>query len=204
MKYVLSPLFMLSLLPGCGADSAPSLSSDTTVSALTEFESQVIHKIQPLGVDSACFGSHAQTVRDHRYTPPRVYQKYMLGMKDCAPAASSLQVQMLGGQQWSGGWSFVTIKKNGLCLTSLVQAGGVDRGESEWKACVEQYSSSPDRFRQQWELRFNHINALQIKSHAARRLGLSGGQEQCLDRQNPAVVSRGACSLHNWQIVRGN
>ena len=127
-------------------------------------------------------------------------------MKDCSPPASSLVVQMLGGQQWVAGWSFVTIKKNGLCLTNPVSyaPNGTDKGETFWQACHAQNGSSPERFRQRWELIFNRYNALQIRTHAAVALGHPGGQVQCLDRMTPTEIKRGACSLHNWQIVRGN
>lgn len=166
----------------------------------------VIHKIQPLGVKSSCFGSYERIVRDHRVNPPRVYSEYLLGMKDCSPPASSLVVQMLGGQQWVGGYSYVTIKKNGLCLTNPVTyaPNGTDSGETFWRACVAQNSNAAERFRQAWLLTFNNNNAMQIQSHAAVRLGLPNGQVQCLDRQNPTTIKRVACTLNNWQIVRAN
>jgi hypothetical protein len=204
MKKLFFPAIVSSLvaLTGCGAmiDLDSSASVDTSETSAVDW----IHKIQPLGVNSSCFGSLAKTIRDHRFTPVRIYQEYYLQMKgDCSPPASSLVVKMLGGQQWVGGWSYVTISKNGLCLTNLTPfSGGYDAGESRWQACVAQNSSSPDRFRQQWLLNFNHNNALRIESHAAIRLGVPGGQVQCLDRVTPNVVKRGACSLHNFQIVR--
>lgn len=187
----------------CGrqdADSAGAIDSSATMDAT------YIHKIQPLNVSSSCFGSGARTIRDHRGGQTRTYEQYFLQMKGCSAPESSLVIQMLGGQQWVGGYSYVTIKKNGLCLTNPVAniSGGSDTGESRWEPCIAQQSSAPDHYRQQWLLVFNNYNAMRIESHVQERLGFPNAQVQCLDRQDPTKVSRVACTLNNWQIVRAN
>lgn len=196
-------LALLCITAACGVDQTNGAQSDD-VSATAA--AAIIHKIQPLGVSSACYGSAERVVRDHRTTPPTTYSLFLLAMKGCAPAESSLQILMLGGQQWVGGWSYVTIRKNGLCLTNPIASAspGTDRGESFWQACVAQNGASPERFRQQWLLSFNNNNAMRIETHAAVNLGLPGGQVQCLDRQDPTTVKRVACTLNNWQIIRAN
>jgi hypothetical protein len=199
-----SLLLTLSTLGACG-EAVPS-ADDAAATSRTLDAPAVIHKIQPLGVATSCFGSNERVIRDHRVQPPRVYSEYVLGMKDCSPPASSLVIQMLGGQPWVGGYSFVTIKKNGLCLTNPVTyaAGGTDVGETFWRACTPQNGASAERFRQQWVLVFNTHNAAQIQSRAAIDLGLPNAQLQCLDRQDPTTVKRVACTLNNWQVVRAN
>lgn len=169
-------------------------------------QADVYFRIQPYNVNSSCMGSFERVVRDHRTNPPRVYSEYLLGMKDCSPAASSLVVQLLGGQQWYGGYANVTIKKNGLCLTNPVtySPNGRDKGETFWQSCVSQASYDPGRLRQQWVLSFNNSNALQIQTHAAEELGLPNAEVQCLDRESPNVIKRLPCSLNNWQISRAN
>lgn len=186
--------------PEAGSDGAQSADASETMDAT------YIHKIQPLNVSTSCFGSGARTIRDHRGGVTRTYQQYFLQMKGCSAPESSLVIQMLGGQQWVGGWSYVTIKKNGLCLTNIAAntSVGTDTGESRWEPCIAQQSSAPDHYRQQWLLVFNSHNALRIESHAAERMGFQNPAVQCLDRQDPTKVSRGACSLHNWQVVRAN
>jgi hypothetical protein len=189
-------LFALAGLAGCGAANDASSVKDATL----------IHQIKPWGVATSCFGSYDRRVTDHRFTPPRVYTQYLLGMKDCSPPASSLVIQMLGGQQWVGGYSYVTIKKNGLCLTNPVEyaPGGTDKGETLWQACAAQNTGSADSLRQQWLLTFNNNNALRIETHAAQSLGLPNAQVQCLDRQTPTDVKRVPCTNNNWQVVRAN
>lgn len=193
---------VFSLLTACGSSHETTAETSANLAATNS----VIHYIQPLGVSSSCFGSFERIIRDHRYTPTRVYSEYLLGMKSCSPPASSLVIQMLGGQQWVGGYSYVTIKKNGLCLTNPVanSTTGVDKGETFYKPCIAQNSSAPDHYRQQWVLVFNSHNALQIQTRAAQAMGFQNSQVQCLDRQDPTTVKRVACSLHNWQVVRAN
>jgi len=203
MKKAIIPTLLLAFagLNACGTDdTGASADAGSKLAA-----SQVIHRIQPLNVTSTCFGSYEQVIRDHRFTPPRTYSKYVLGMKACSPPASSLVIQMLGGEQWVGGYSFVTIKKNGLCLTNPVEnVAGTDKGEAIWQGCVAQNSNSPERFRQQWLLSFNRYNAMQIQTQAAIRLGFPNAQAQCLDAQSPTEIKRVACTLNNWQVQQMN
>ena len=191
------------VVTGCGRpDSVASPDGDLSLTK----DTALIHRIQPLGVNTSCLGSFERIIRDHRFTPTRVYSKYMAQMKECSPPASSLVIQMLGGQQWIGGYSFVTIKKNGLCLTNPVSyaPNGTDIGETFWQACVPQNGASSERFRQQWLLSFNNNNAMQIQTRTAVSLGFPNAQPQCLDRQTPTLIKRGPCSLNNWQVTRAN
>jgi len=197
-------LILTAALTSCGISQEES--SVDQGASLTSAPQALIHKIQPLGVNTSCFGSGERIIRDHRGGTTRTYSQYFLQMKDCSPPASSLVIQMLGGQQWTGGYSYVTIKKNGLCLTNPVSyaPNGTDTGETFWQPCIAQLSSTTERYRQQWLLTFNNNYVLQIQTHTAVRLGLPNAQVQCLDRQTPTVVKRVACSLHNWQVVRAN
>ncbi len=190
------------LLTACGR---ADLNSSTNDASATK-DAAYIHKIQPLGVSTSCVGSYERIIRDHRTNPTTVYSQYLMGVKDdCSAPASSLIIQMLGGQQWVGGLSYVTIKKNGLCLTNpITSASGGDKGENFWQTCIPQLSSTPEHYRQQWLLSFNNHNAMRIETHAAVNLGLPNAQVQCLDRQDPTTVKRVACTLNNWQVIRAN
>jgi hypothetical protein len=201
---ILTLLLAFTTLSACGSEERAN--DDEGSSSLAAAPAAIIHKIQPLNVNSQCFGSYERIIRDHRTTPTRTYSEYMLGMKGCSAPESSLVIQMLGGQQWTGGFSFVTIKKNGLCLTNPVSyaTSGVDKGETFWRACVAQNSGSPERFRQQWLLTFNRYNAMQIQTQAAVKLGFPNAQAQCIERQDPTTVKRVSCQLNNWQVVTAN
>lgn len=208
MKTFFTPMVTLTVvlaLAACGRPEASSV-EDAQADASATMDATSIHKIQPLNVSTSCMGSGARTVRDHRGGQTTTYQQYFLQMKGCSAPESSLVIQMLGGQQWVGGLSYVTIKKNGLCLTNIAAntTVGTDLGESRWEPCIAQQSSAPDHYRQQWLLVFNTHNAMRIESHAVERMGFQNPIVQCLDRQDPTRVSRVACTLNNWQIIRAN